>query len=123
MIKDIMNDFIQNKEIGFIYPEVFYKLTKMPFMSAKDNNVYLNYVINKIFPGYEVGKKFKYPLGNMFWARVDAIKQAFMHKYVYMMKKIDTEKDLKLTSHFNEVFWLYLVKMNGYFYKTIFKSI
>ena len=72
-------------------------------MSAKDNNVYLNYVINKIFPGYEVGKKFKYPLGNMFWARVDAIKQVFMHKYVYMLKKIDTEKDLKLTSHFNEI--------------------
>ncbi len=123
IIKDILDTFIKKEEIGFIYPEVVYKLTKMPFMSAKDNNVYLNYVINKIFPGYEVGKKFKYPLGNMFWARVDAIKQAFMHKYVYMLKKIDTEKDLKLTSHFNEVFWLYLVKMNGYFYKTIFKSI
>ena len=123
IIKDNLDTLINKEDIGFIYPEVVYKLTKMPFTLAKDNNNYLNYIINKIFPGYEIGKKLKYPLGNMFWARVDSIKQAFGHKYVYMLKKIDSEKDWKFTSHFNEIFWLYLVKMNGYFYKTIFKSI
>ena len=123
IIKDIIGTFIKKEEIGFIYPEIVYNLTKMPFMLSKNNNIYLNYVINKIFPGYQVGTKLKYPLGNMFWAKVDAIKQAFRHKYVYMLKNIDTEKDLNITSYFNEVFWLYLVKKNGYFYKTIFKSI
>lgn len=123
IIKDIMNDFIQNKEIGFIYPEVFYKLTKMPFMSAKDTNIYLNYIINKIIPGYKVGDKFKYSLGNMFWAKVDAIKQAFTNKYVNMLKRNDAEKEYKLTSYANEIAWLYFVKINGYYYKSIFKGI
>ena len=123
IIKDILDIFIQKEEIGFIYPEVVYKFIKMPFMSLKITNEYLNYVINKIYPGYQVGQKFKYPLGNMFWARVDAIKQAFTNSYVNMVKKNDAEKVYNLTSHANEVAWLYFVKINGYSYKTIFKSI
>ena len=123
-IKNIIDTFIKNEKIGFIYPEIIYNLTKIPYMISKNNDIYINYVINKIFPCYRVGTMLKYPLGNMFWAKVDAIKQVFRHKFVYMLKKIDTtEKDLNITSYFNEVFWLYLVKLNGYFFKTIFKSI
>ena len=123
IIKDILDIFIIKDKIGFIFPEVFYKSTKLPFMLSYKNKIHLNYVINKIFPGNKVGKKFKYPLSNMFWARVDAIKQVFGHKYIYMLKKKDFENDLILNNHFNEAFWLYVVKMNGYFYKTIFKGI
>ena len=123
-IKNIIDTFIKNEKIGFIYPEIIYNLTKIPYMISKNNDIYINYVINKIFPCYRVGTMLKYPLGNMFWAKVDAIKQVFRHKFVYMLKKIDTtEKGLNITSYFNEVFWLYLVKLNGYFFKTIFKSI
>ena len=123
IIKDILDTLIKKEEIGFIYPEVVYKLIKMPFMSLKITNEYLNYVINKIYPGYQVGQKFKYPLGNMFWAKVDAIKQAFTNSYVNMVKKNDAEKVYNITSHANEVAWLYFVKINGYSYQTIFKSI
>ena len=59
----------------------------------------------------------------MFWAKVDAIKQAFRNKYVKMIKNNDTEKIFNIASYANEVAWLYFVKINGYFYKTIFKSI
>ena len=123
IIKDILDTFAKKNEIGFIYPEIFYKTKKLPSISSKNKNIHLNYIINKIFPGNKAGIKFIYPLGNMFWARVDSIKQAFGHKYVYMLKKIDSEKDWKFTSHFNEIFWLYLVKMNRYLYKTIFNGI
>ena len=123
IVKNILDTFIKKNEIGFIYPEIFYKTKKLPYISLKNKNIHLNYIINKIFPGNRVGTKLKYPLGNMFWAKVDAIKQAFGHKYIYMLKKKDAEKDLWLNSNFNEVFWLYLVKMNRYLYKTIFNGI
>ena len=123
IIKDIFNTFISKEEIGFIFPEVVYKFIKMPFMLGKNNTKYLNYVINKISPGYKVGSIFKYPSGNMFWAKVDAIKQAFRNKYVKMLKNNDAEKIFNITSYANEVAWLYFVKINGYLYKTIFKSI
>ena len=123
IIKDIFNTFLNKEEIGFIFPEVFYKFIKMPFMLGKSNTNYLNYIINKISPGYQVGSIFKYPSGNMFWAKVDAIKQAFRNKYVKMVKNNDAEKIFNITSYANEAAWLYFVKINGYFYKTIFKSI
>ena len=123
IIKDIFNTFISKEEIGFIFPEVVYKFIKMPFMLGKNNTKYLNYVINKISPGYKVGSIFKYSSGNMFWAKVDAIKQAFRNKYVKMVKNNDAEKIFNITSFANEAAWLYFVKINGYLYKTIFKSI
>ena len=123
IIKDIFNTFLNKEEIGFIFPEVFYKFIKMPFMLGKSNTNYLNYIINKISPGYQVGSIFKYPSGNMFWAKVDAIKQAFRNKYIKMVKNYDAEKIFNITSYANEAAWLYFVKINGYFYKTIFKSI
>ena len=123
IIKDIFNTFISKEEIGFIFPEVVYKFIKMPFMLGKNNTKYLNYAINKISPGYKVGSIFKYSSGNMFWAKVDAIKQAFRNKYVKMVKNNDAEKIFNITSYANEVTWLYFVKINGYLYKTIFKSI
>ena len=95
----------------------------MPFMLVKNNNNYLNYVINKISPGYQIGNIFKYPAGNMFLAKVDGIKQAFSNKYVKMIKNNDAEKIFNIASYANEVAWLYFVKINGYFYKTIFKSV
>ena len=123
IVMDILDTFINKEEIGFIYPEVVYKLTKMPIMMVRNSILYLNFIINKLYPGYKQGKKFKYPLGNMFWAKVDAIRQVFTHKYVYMFQKNDVELDYKFVSHANEIAWLYIVKRNGYFYKTIFNGI
>ena len=75
-----------------------------------------------MFPGSKVGKEFKFPIGNMFWAKVDAVYQAFRHKFVTMLDKNEAEIS-NITAYGNEILWLYIVKKNGYFYKTIFNSI
>ena len=123
IVMDILDTFIKKDEIGFIYPEVVYKYSKMPLMMVRNSIFYINFTVNKIFPGYKMGKKFKYPLGNMFWAKVDAIRQVFSHKYVYMLQKHDAEENYQFISHTYEIAWLYIVKLNGYFYKTVFKGI
>ena len=95
IIMDILDTFVNKEEIGFIYPEVVYKYTKMPIMMVRNSILYLNSVINKLYPGYKMGRKFKYPLGNMFWAKVDAIKPFFSHKFVYMMDRNEAELKYK----------------------------
>ena len=122
LISEILHIFEENEQIGFIYPEIFYRSAKLPFMLNKNNTEYLNYFLNKMFPGTKVGKEIKFPLGNMFWARIDAIQQAFSHKFVYMFDKYEAETS-NITHHANEVIWLYFVKKNGYFFKTIFNTI
>ena len=87
LISEILHIFEENEKIGFIYPEIFYRSTRLPFILNKNNTDYLNYFLNKMFPGTKVGKEFKFPLGNMFWARIDAIQQAFSHKFVYLLAK------------------------------------
>ena len=122
IISDILNIFETNKQIGFIYPEIFYKAARLPFTLTKNNTIYLNFFLNRMFPGSKVGKEFKFPLGNMFWAKVDAVYQAFRHKFVTMLDKNEAEIS-NITAYGNEILWLYIVKKNGYFYKTIFNSI
>ena len=122
LISEILHTFEENEKIGFMYPENFYKSTRLPFFIHRNFSNYLNYFINKMFPGKKVGKELKYPIGNMFWARVDAIRQMFSHKFVYMFERNEAESS-NITSHGNEIFWLYFVKENNYSYQTIFNRI
>ena len=124
LIAEILHIFEENEQIGFIYPEIFYRSTRLPFILNRNCSLFLNYYLNKMFPGSRVGKEFKFPIGNMFWARVDAVHQIFEHKFVYMFERNDAE-NLKwnITHHGNEVMWLYFVKKNGYYYKTIFNTV
>ena len=113
IVSEILTDFENNKNLGFIFPEIIYFNTTLPYLLSKKLKLFVNLVIKKISPGYIAGNVFKYPLGNMFWARIDAVYQIFEHKFIKILSK---EKEL------NEIIWLYLVKINGYFYKTIFNN-
>ena len=108
-ILEILHIFEENELMGFIYPEIFYRSTRLPFFLNRNNSLYLNFLLNRMYPKSKHGKEFKYPLGNMFWARVDAIYQAFSHKFAYMFYKNEaTEKNLTPDAH--EAIWLFLLK-------------
>ena len=116
LISEILHIFEENEQIGFIYPEIFYRSSRLPFILNKNNTLYLNQFLNRMFPGNRAGKEIKFPLGNMFWARVDAVRQAFSHKFIYMYDKNEAEAS-NITHHANEAIWLYFVKQNNYSYQ------
>ena len=122
LISEILHIFEENEQIGFIYPEIFYRSSRLPFILNKNNTLYLNQFINRMFPGNRAGRELKFPLGNMFWARVDAVRQAFSHKFIYMYDKNEAEAS-NITHHANEAIWLYFVKQNNYSYQTIFNNL
>ena len=58
----------------------------------------------------------------MFWARIDAIHQIFKIKFTNKFPE-ELGQLNKTIMHAIERIWLYLVKLNGYYYKVIFKII
>ena len=80
----------------------------------------MNLILKKIFGNFEVGNKLIFPSGNMFWAKVNAIYQIFDFR---LKLRFPTERNQtnETIMHGIERIWLYLVKLNGYYYKTIFR--
>lgn len=121
IVSEILTDFENNDKLGFIFPETFYYIIKERFKLTKKTFKYMKYILKQLFPNSTPGILTDFPAGNMFWARTNAIFQIFELDFNI---KFDREKDQTNDTimHGIERIWLYLVKINGFYYKTIFKS-
>ena len=125
LISEILFDFENNKKLGFIFPEVYYDLIKdihgfdyKKFFLNEPNIDYMNFLLKKIFGYVKIGDYFDFPAGNMFWAKIEAIYQIFNIRLRFPKELNQTNQTIM---HAVERIWLYLVKLNGYYYKTIMK--
>jgi len=123
IISDIISEFENNDKLGFSFPENYYKAFLLfgEKLSNK-NKVFMKYILNKIFAKFKmkIGEKIEFPIGNMFWARVNSIYQIFNEDFNKKIPKELGQKDGTIM-HGIERIWLYIVKLNGYSYKKIFK--
>ena len=121
IVSEILSDFQNIDKLGFIYPETFYEIIRISFVLTRKTKYYMQYIIKKLFPHTKIGNNLEFPAGNMFWARVTAIYQIFE---INFDNKFDNEKDQTNDTimHGIERIWLYLVKINGFFYKKIFNN-
>ena len=125
VISEILFDFEFNEKLGFIFPETYYDLIKdvygfdnINFSLNEPNKKYINFILKKIAPKFKPGEKLAFPAGNMFWAKTDAIHQIFNISLRYPRELNQTNETIM---HGIERVWLYLVKLNGYYYKSIIK--
>ena len=125
LISEIISDFEKNERLGFIFPEIYYDLIKdvygfdnIDFSLNKPNKLYMNFILKKIDKKYKIGEKIDFPAGNMFWAKVKAIHQIFNIRIKFPKELNQTNETIM---HGIERIWLYLVKLNGYYYKAILK--
>ena len=121
IISEIISDFEKNKEIGFIFPEIYYKSKVQCHDKINDMDlIYLNHFLRKINPRAAILNKYvDFPEGNMFWAKINAIYQIF-HLYP---KIVFTKKNILMIERYFSKIWVFLVKINGFFYKKIFKHL
>ena len=124
---EILMEFEKYHQLGFIFPEVYYEIVKginnydsTEFPLHKPNIKYMNFILKKLFPGFSIGNKLIFPTGNMFWAKISAIHQIFKIKFYNKFPK-ESNQTNETIMHAIERIWLYLVKLNGYYFKTIFK--
>ena len=120
IVNEILYDFENNQKLGFIFPETYYKILQ-PFYNLTDETKnWMDFLCSKLFPNYKAGKLLNYPAGNMFWAKTEAIYQIFINDFSkYFPEEKNQTSDTIM--HGIERIWLYLVKYNGFNYKTIFK--
>ena len=125
IISEILYDFETYEKLGFIFPEAYYDIIK----GLKDfeninlalhihNKKYITFLLKKIFGKYKFDEKIVFPVGNMFWAKTKAIYQIFNLRLKFPK---ELNQDNKTIMHAIERIWIYLVKLNGFYYKTIFK--
>ena len=126
IVSEILNDFEKFEKLGFIFPEVYYDIIKRiknyestDILHHKPNVKYMNFILKKIFPGYIIGDKIIFPSGNMFWAKVNSVYQIFQIKYKKICSKKLNQANETIILGIERI-WLYLVKLNGYYYKKIF---
>ena len=121
IISEILYDFEKDRKLGFIFPETFFAIIKHFFRLTNKTIEWMNFISTKYFPGYERGELVNFPAGNMFWAKIKAIYQVFDID----LKEYYPSEDGQINDtimHGIERIWLYLVKLNRYKYKVIFKS-
>ena len=66
IIYEIISDFENNNKLGFIFPETFYKCIIFTWRKNKIIIKYINYLLNKIFPGHKIKNDLVFPAGHMF---------------------------------------------------------
>jgi hypothetical protein len=123
IISEILTQFENNEKLGFIYPENYYEVALLlnVKISFDLNRIQMNYILEKIFhKRYKIGHFLDFPAGNMFWAKVLAIYQIF---FLDINDKVPKEKGQldQTIMHGIERIWLFLVKLNGYYYQKMFK--
>jgi len=122
-VSEILTDFENNEKLGFILPESYHNIILNHGKNLNPiNRDNINFLLNASFPDkkYSVGNILEFPIGNMFWSRVEAIHQIFELNIEDKFPKEKWQTDCTIM-HAIERFWLFLVKINGFYFKKIFK--
>ena len=122
IISEILSEFENKDKLGFSFPENYYKaLLLFGEKLSNKNKELMKYLLNKLFKfKLNIGSKIEFPIGNMFWARVNSIYQIFNEDFKDEIPKELGQKDGTIM-HAIERIWLYLVKLNGFYYQKTFK--
>ena len=124
IISEILTDFENNKKLGLIFPEIYYKVLKKFGNNILGANLkYMEAIIKEIAPYLKLSTdNLDFPMGNMFWAKMKSVFQIFQKDFYRQIPNENEQLDGTLI-HGIERIWIYLVKFNGYYYKKIFKHL
>ena len=121
IVSEIISDFEHYKNLGIIFPEKYIKSLIQFGDCLNDLDIkYINLILNKIYPKINIAQKLiDFPEGNMFWAKINIIYPIFkLFSNIFFSQK----NIIILKSHLEKI-WIFIAKMNGFFYKTIFKHL
>ena len=124
IISEILSNFENIEKLGIIFPETFPYQLKYILNENKNNIKNTNKLLNKIFPdsAYNIGSQFEFPVGNMFWARTKAVHQIFEYPLENKCPREKGQYDGTIM-HAVERIWLFIAKLNGYYYKKTLRYI
>jgi len=118
-IYHIFSNFINNKNMGLIFPEIYFAVK--PFMlwgtDIEQGKKNVLDFLKRVGIVMDLGNEPEFAAGNMFWARTKAIKKAFESTITQDDFPIENnQKDMTL-AHAIERSWLYIVQHEDYTFK------
>ena len=115
IISEILSDFENDEKLGLIFPENYHQIVEHTMYLNPKIKERMNYLLEILFHRYKISNKYvEFPAGDMFWARTKAIYQIFK---IDLRHNVPTEKGSKNLLFAIERIWLFIVKINGYYYK------
>ena len=119
IVTQILSDFENHNKLGFIFPEPVFFYIKNSYLHNYQDYHYINKIFSILFPNRNIraGNILAFPVGNMFWARTKAVYQIFNEKIIRQAPEENGAEDGTII-HAIERIWLYLVKLNGFYYKS-----
>ena len=123
IISEILSNFENFKKLGFIFPETYHEVY-LAFGKQLNNKdrYYMDIILKRLFPKnkFKVGTMIDFPEGNMFWAKISSIYQIFNTDFDDIIPEEKGQRDGTIL-HGIERIWIFIVKVNGYYYQKIFK--
>ena len=115
IISEVLSDFESDNKLGFIFPENYHQIVEHTMFLNPKTKERMNYLLKILFHRYKISNKYvEFPAGDMFWARTKAIYQIFK---IDLRHNVPREKGSKYILFALERIWLFIVKINGYYYK------
>ena len=121
IISEIITDFELNKKLGLIFPLKYYKSfihfgLKSDYFELK----FVNLILKKLHPFVNISKiASAFPEGNMFWGKISAVYPVLK----LFSNKISNKKNILILKVYLEKILVYIININGFLYKTIFKHL
>lgn len=114
-ISAIIDKFESDKNIGLVFPETYPVLSKMAVWGG--NEMCCQQLLDDLKCNVELDSIPVFPVGNMFWFRVDAVKKIFERGYDESNFPEEQGQVNATLAHGIERLWVYLAKDSGYSYK------
>lgn len=119
-VTNIIEHFENNPDIGLIFPETFPVIENQAIWGS--NEVKCAALMKKLGIKSELDARPAFPVGNMFWARVDAVKGIFEHGFNTADFPQESGQVNMTLAHQIERIWCYLAQDAGYDYCKTFNN-
>lgn len=119
-VANIIGIFENNPDVGLVFPETFPVIENQAIWGS--NEVKCALLMKKLGIKSELDAKPVFPVGNMFWAKVEAVKSIFEHGFNASDFPQESGQVNMTLAHQIERIWCYLAQDAGYDYCKTFNN-
>jgi len=119
-INSIIGLFEADKSLGIVFPETYPVLNRQAEWGGNKEGCYK--VLKRLGLSINLPDNIVFPVGNMFWARINAISSLFQAGFTFDDFPVEKGQINLTLSHQIERLWVYLSKANGYSYLKTFNN-
>lgn len=117
-LRRLFSLFEREPSLGIVFPETYPVLNRQAEWGGNKNGVH--HLLRALGSVRPLGDEPVFPVGNMFWARAEAVSELFAHGFNAKDFPEEAGQVNATLAHEIERAWVYIAKNNGYGYRKVF---